>query len=150
MTNTELRDFLYREIPLSHFMEVEILSADETQVEILAPLTPSRNHLDTAFGGSIGAVMILSCYAWLFHRLSSLGFSCHVLIKEGHTDYHLPIKEDLRAMCLKPQDEDYQKFIEVFQRKGFARIPLRAEIHTKEGKAATFDGVFVAQKTKHA
>lgn len=150
MTNNELRDFLYNEIPLCRFMEIEILRADDEKVEVLGPLGPSRNHLETAFGGSIGAIMIVSCYAWLFHKLKSHGFDCHVLIKEGHTDYHLPVKEDLKAICIPPEAADYEKFLTTFERKGLSKIPLTAFITTKEGKAATFTGVFVAQKTKHA
>lgn len=149
MTNTELRDFLYREIPVSKFMQVEIPEASEAKVLIMAPLEPSRNHLDTAFGGSIGAVLILSCYAWLFHKLSDLGFDCHVLIKEGKTNYLHPVKEDLVATCLPPNKEEFEKFFKAFERKGLAKLSLNSFITTKEGKAAEFHGIFVAQKTKH-
>lgn len=148
MNKTELKDFLYQEIPLSRFMQLEITQADEWQVEIIAPLDPSRNHLDTAFGGSIGAILILSCYAWLFHRLKSLGLDCHVLIKAGNTDYLMPIHEDLKAICQAPATADYEKFLSTFERRGLAQITLKAFMQTSQGKAASFQGVFVAQKSK--
>jgi thioesterase domain-containing protein len=148
MNNTELKSFLYREIPLSEFMKIEIPEASEEKVKITAPLDLSRNHLDTAFGGSIGAILILSCYAWLFHHLKNLGFNCHVLIKEGNTDYIHPVKEDLQAICLPPTKEEYEKFLISFERKGLAKISLEAFIETTQGKAAKFSGVFVAQKSK--
>ena len=145
MDNQKLRDFLHKEIPLAQFMGIEITQADDQCVEILGPLEPSRNHLDTAFGGSIGAILILSCYTWLFHRLIGAGFECHVLIKESHTNYIHPVKEDLRATCTSPSKDEYDKFLEAFKRKGMARIELNARL----GTAAEFKGVFVAQKTKH-
>lgn len=145
MDNKNLRDFLHREIPLSQFMGIEITHADERSVTIHGPLEPSRNHLDTAFGGSIGAILILSCYTWLFHRLIGAGFDCHVLIKEGHTNYLKPVKEDLIATCTAPSKDEYDKFLETFTRKGLAKIELTAKL----GESAEFKGVFVAQKSKH-
>lgn len=145
MDNEKLREFLHREIPLSQFMGIEIIHADDQSVSIRGPLEPSRNHLDTAFGGSIGAILILSCYTWLFHRLIGAGFDCHVLIKEGHTNYLRPVKEDLMASCTAPSQDEYDKFLETFKRKGMARIELTANL----GNAAEFKGVFVAQKNKH-
>ncbi|HEY0091767.1 MAG TPA: YiiD C-terminal domain-containing protein [Flavobacterium sp.] len=148
MDNTELKDFLYREIPLSEFMGINIIEASDLRVKITAPLGPSQNHLDTAFGGSIGAILILSCYAWLFHRLKASGFECHVLIKEGKTDYIYPVKEELKAICLPPASAEYEKFFQSFQRKGLAKISLDAFLETSDGQAAKFTGVFVAQKSK--
>jgi thioesterase domain-containing protein len=145
MDNQTLRDFLHQEIPLAQFMGIEITHADDKSVEITGPLEPSRNHLDTAFGGSIGAILILSCYTWLFHRLIGAGFQCHVLIKEGHTNYILPVKENLKATCTAPPEDEYDKFLETFRRKGLAKIELNATL----GNAAEFRGVFVAQKSKH-
>lgn len=145
MDNEKLRTFLHREIPLAEFMRIDITQADDQSVSIRGPLEPSRNHLDTAFGGSIGAILILSCYTWLFHRLIGAGFDCHVLIKEGHTNYLRPVKEDLIATCTAPSPGEYDKFLETFRRKGMARIELNARL----GDAAEFKGVFVAQKNKH-
>lgn len=145
MDTNNLREFLHREIPLAQFMGIEITHANDESVEIRGPLEPSRNHLDTAFGGSIGAILILSCYTWLFHRLIGAGFDCHVLIKEGHTNYLRPVKEDLVATCTAPSKDEYDRFLEAFQRKGLAKIELSASL----GDSAEFKGVFVAQKSRH-
>jgi thioesterase domain-containing protein len=147
--NIELKDFLYHEIPLAEFMQIEIDEASEERVKIHAPLEPNRNHMDTAFGGSIGTVLILSCYVWLYHCLKGQGFNGHVLIKEGKTDYLLPVNENIRATCSAPPKEAIDKFIETFKRRGTAKISMEALIETTEGKAAAFSGVFFAQKAKH-
>jgi thioesterase domain-containing protein len=147
MNASELKTFLQKEIPLASFMEVDVSLASKEKVVLTAPLGPSHNHMDTAFGGSIGAVLILSCYAWLFHHLISQGFECHVLIKEGHTDYHHPIKEELKAICLSPVTSDLEKFITTFTRRGLAKIELSSFLETNDGKGATFHGTFVAQRS---
>lgn len=146
--NENLRDFLYGQIPISKAMKVEIKQANLSEVEITAPLAPNSNHMDTAFGGSLGTLLILSGYAYLFHRLQTSGIECHVLIKESKTNYLLPVKEDLRAICSAPLEEDYAKFLSTFQRRGIARITLTAHIKTSEGQACLFSGEFIAQKAQ--
>jgi thioesterase domain-containing protein len=146
MNNVELLNLLHEEIPLSKAMGVVI--SDKDKDALVAPLLLNRNHLDTAFGGSLASLLILSCYAWLFQKMSEKGFPCHVLIQEGHTDFLLPVKEDLRAFCVPPDLEKYNKFLETFRRKGVARIKLEAEIRTNEGKGCYFRGLFVAQRAK--
>ncbi len=146
--NENLRDYLYSQIPLSKAMSVEIKQADLSGVEVTAPLAPNSNHMDTAFGGSLGTLLILSGYAYLFHRLQMSGIQCHVLIKESKTNYLLPVKEDLRAICVAPQEEDYAKFLGILQRRGIARIILTAYIETSEGRACLFSGEFIAQKAQ--
>jgi thioesterase domain-containing protein len=147
MNSAELKNLLYEEIPLAKAMGVEINTSNASSTSVMAPLALNRNHLDTAFGGSLSSLLILSCYAWLFHRLSEEGYHSHVLIQEAHTDYLLPVKEDLIAVCKSPSEEDFEKFKESFRRKNVGRITLHAEISTSEGKCCTFRGLFVAQKS---
>lgn len=146
MNKIELLNLLYEEIPLARAMGVKINTSDAHSTAVMAPLALNRNHLDTAFGGSLSSLLILSCYAWLFHRLNEEGHKVHVLIQEAHTDYLLPVKEDLIAVCRSPSEEDYEKFKESFRRKNVGRITLHAEISTTDGKCCTFRGIFVAQK----
>lgn len=148
MNLSELRSLLYSEIPMSSAMEVEVTEESETSITLKAPLSVNRNHLDTAFGGSLSTLLILSCYAWLFQRMNQEGFSCHVLIQEGHTDFILPVKEDLKAICYAPDRKSFEKFLESFRRKGVGRMTLKAEIITSSGKACDFHGVFIAQMAK--
>lgn len=69
MTPTELTSFLHEQIPLARALSIEIIKADDHEALVMGPLAPNRNHMGTAFGGSLSAVLILSCYTWLFHRL---------------------------------------------------------------------------------
>lgn len=146
--NEDLRDYLYSQIPISKAMGVEINQANHSGVEVTAPLDPNSNHMDTAFGGSLGTLLILSGYAYLFHRMKMSGIECHVLIKESKINYLLPVREDLRAICTAPEEEDYAKFLSTFQRRGIARIILTAHIETIEGRACLFSGEFIAQKAQ--
>lgn len=142
MTNQELQDFLYHEIPMAQALGVTILD----EATVMGPLSLNRNHMETAFGGSLSSLLILSCYAWLFQTLDKSGHKVHVLIQTGHTDYLLPVKEDIKATTLPPSEADLKKFFEIFSRKGLARITLHSEVRTTQGIACSFKGDFVAQK----
>ncbi len=146
MNTVELRDFLYQEIPLAKAMGVEVVSSDAQRTELMAPLPLNRNHLETAFGGSLNSLLILSCYGWLFHKLHSDGFSVHVLIQAGNTDYLLPVEKDIHAICSGPLDDDFQKFFSAFKRKGIARLKLKSQVIIDSGVACRFEGEFVARK----
>lgn len=148
MTNEELNEFLYEQIPLARALGVEVRRSDHTGAEVFAPLSNNINHMGTAFGGSLNAVLITSCYAWLFHHLEKQGLHSHVLIKEGNTQYLHPVKGDFRAICIAPVGGEYENFQDHFDRKGKARLALEAYIENEAGKACVFKGLFVAVKSK--
>ena len=148
MTNVELNQFLYEQIPIAKALGVEVRRSDHTGSEVYAPLKNNINHMGTAFGGSLNAVLITSCYAWLFHHLEKQGLHSHVLIKEGNTEYLHPVDGDFSAICLAPVGQEYMEFQDHFDRKGKARLTLHAYVENDKGKACVFKGVFVAVKSK--
>ncbi len=144
MKANDLRDYLYDQIPLARAIGIEIKEAGLDQIIITAPLEPNSNHMDTAFGGSLATILILACYSYLFNRLELEGFSAHVLIKDGHTQYLEPVREDLVAICTAPDNEVLSQFIKVFERRGKARIKLDAHIQSGLNRSCVFSGEFVA------
>ncbi len=143
----QLKEFIYREFPLAQAQGVDIVRADDRGLEILAPLKLNRNHLGTAFGGSISSLLILSCYASLFYQMEKEGYHFHLVIKEESTKYLMPVEEDIRIVSEAPDANLYSSFTESFKRKGRARIQLESKVLTKNGVACTFMGEFVALKS---
>ncbi len=146
MNASSLEKFLHEQIPISKAMGVKILKADEASVELYGPLEPNRNHLGTAFGGSLNALLVLAGYSWIFNALESQGHHCHILLKTGHTDYLHPVEEDIKAVCRKPEKELMDEFLRMYERKGLARINLISDISSRDGVACRFTGEFVAQR----
>lgn len=144
MKANDLRDYLFDQIPLARAIGIEIKEASLDQIIMTAPLEPNSNHMDTAFGGSLATVLILVCYSYLFNRLELEGFGAHVLIKDGHTQYLDPVREDIKAICKAPDNEVLSHFIKVFERRGKARIKLEAFIQAGPNKSCVFTGEFVA------
>ncbi len=146
MSGQELQSFLYDQIPLARALGVSVKSANDEAAEVLSPLKPNLNHLGTAFGGSLGAVLILAGYTWLYQAMKSRGFNCHVLLRRSETDYRHPVDSDFSAKAIGPSPEDLKRFLQTYEKKGLARISLVAEIKNAGEPACLFKGEFVAQR----
>lgn len=129
--NLEIK--LHAEIPLSQFMQVKVIYADEKKIELTCPLAPNHNHVGTAFGGSLATLMVLAAYCQLFKIINETG---HVLLKTSSMNYMHPVKENLRAVCNAPTDEQVKKFKEAFAKKGKGRLTLTSQILLADGRTA--------------
>lgn len=146
----ELETFLHQQIPMARALGAKVLEASESSVKIFGPLSLNRNHLGTAFGGSLHSLLILAAYTWLYQHMKMKGHAVHVLIQSGQTDYHHPVSTDIEAICLGPKTQDLADFEKMFERKGTGRVTLECHIENSEGKLCSFQGVFIAQKSSES
>jgi thioesterase domain-containing protein len=142
MTAAEIEAYLHEKIPLARAMEVQVAECNDTRLMLTAPLAPNRNHLQTAFGGSLQALAILSGYSLLWRLLDNP--EAHIVIRESTIRYERPVKGELRAVCSAPSFLELTRFQSDFARKGKARIILEAVIEQGGEAAVLFRGVFVA------
>lgn len=148
MTIQQLETFLHAQIPLAKALGVEVLQADDQRAIVKAPLQPNRNHMGTAFGGSLAALLILSGYTWLYQLMATRRHRVHVILQKTETDYVLPVANDFSACATAPDNETVERFLKTFESKGRARISIHAEIENVEGKpACLLRGDFIAQRS---
>lgn len=133
MNRQELEQLLWNEIPLAKAMGIRVLKADDLEMELRCPLATNHNHLGSAFGGSLSALMTLTAYCRIFHLLSGTG---HVLLKSSTTEYFQQVNEELRAVCLRPEPKVIESFLKTFQKKGKARLTLTSEVLLNNGSVA--------------
>ncbi|MEP6669643.1 MAG: YiiD C-terminal domain-containing protein [Chthoniobacter sp.] len=138
----DLERFLHEQIPLTVAMGVQVAECDDTRLVLTAPLAPNRNHLQTAFGGSLHALATLSGYSLLWWLLREP--HAHIVIRESTIRYKNPVRGDLRAVCHSPAAQELERFRRDFARKGKARISLDAVVEYDDEIAVRFSGVFVA------
>jgi thioesterase domain-containing protein len=149
---SELEAFIHGQIPLAQALGARVVRADETAAAISTPLAPNRNHMGTAFGGSLSAALILAGYTWLYHAMAARGHSVHVILGRSEVDYLQPVAHDFIAVANAPAPELLAKFLKIFERRGVARLTLHAEIHTPSGDsekvACRFTGEFIAERSE--
>lgn len=139
----ELEVYLKEKIPMSAALGLKIVKADDNEVEVFAPLFPNRNHLGTAFGGSLNSILLLTCYSWLFRTLKQKGYDDHIVLKSSQIRYYHPVNRDIRAICRAPSQQELHKFMQAFEKKGRARIELTASVQLDTRVACELTGEFV-------
>ncbi|MEN3370390.1 MAG: hypothetical protein V7609_2533 [Verrucomicrobiota bacterium] len=126
-------------------MGVRVVAHDENGFVIEAPVALNSNHLRTAFGGSINAVATLAAYGLLWLELR--GHDAHVVVAESSIRFLRPVRETIRAICLRPDPEDWAAFQTTFADKGKARLALHVRVVEEGQTAAEFGGIFLARRT---
>jgi thioesterase domain-containing protein len=124
-------------------MGLRVVKNDENGVVVEAPVAQNSNHLRTAFGGSINAVATLAAYGLLWLELNNP--KAHVVVAESSIRFLRPVRETIRAICLRPGAEELSAFHSDFAGKRKARITLRAKVIEDGETAAEFEGRFVAR-----
>jgi thioesterase domain-containing protein len=132
-----LEDLIHHDIPLTRAMNLTVRGWDGNELQLAMPLAANSNHKGTMFGGSLYSLSVLAGWGWLTLRLrdSDLGDG-HIVIKGGQIEYPLPVAEDAVAICAAPSEEDWQKFISQFRRRGLARLYLDIRIPAASGADA--------------
>ncbi|HYC72927.1 MAG TPA: YiiD C-terminal domain-containing protein [Opitutaceae bacterium] len=145
LAERDLEMFLRRQIPLARAMGLTVAESSARRLVLEAPLEPNRNHLGTAFGGSLHAVPTLACYAALWTLLREGGIDGHVVIKRSEVHYRQPVTGTIRAICERPAAARVAEFLSDLRRHKKARMDLAATVPGADGKPAVeFAGRFVA------
>lgn len=145
VTADGLTAFLHAEIPLTRAMGLRAVEANSTRLILEAPLEPNRNHLGTAFGGSLHALPTLACYGALWMTLREAGIDGHVIVKHSEATYRTPVTDRIRATCELPSAALVADFLATLRRNKKARLELHAVVEGANGQPAVeFAGSFVA------
>jgi thioesterase domain-containing protein len=125
-------------------MGVRVVERTGRYLILTAPLAPNRNHLGTAFGGSLNAIATLTGYSAVWLALNDS--TAHVVIRDSSISFRRPVHGDIRATCPLPSEAELDVFRSDFIRKGKARLSLQVFIDHDSERAVEFTGTFVAVK----
>ncbi len=139
----QLQDVLHTEIPLTKHLGLSVVEHTDLSLTLTAPLENNINHKCTAFGGSIYSVSVLSGWGLIYLLLKKHNLSGHIVIQESNTKFIKPVNSDITAKCSFLSAQQYIKFINMYKRKGIARIKLTSKILCDNKNAVTFHGTYV-------
>ncbi len=139
----KMQELFYEKIPITRALGVRVEGYDGRRLVLSAPLDRNVNHLGTAFGGSLDALAVLSCYGLLWLELRDP--EAHIVISESSISYARPVRGELRAVCALPDEGALAAFKRALDRRGRARVELTATLEDDDGRdAVSFRGTFVA------
>lgn len=143
----ELADFIRREIPLAHAMDLQLQHYDGDQLSLALPLAPNVNDKGCAFGGSLVSAMTLAGWALVELALRQRGEDCDVFVAESGIRYLQPVWDDFRAEARLADDASWALFFDTLTSRNKARIEVACEVPGADGKpAATLSARFVAKR----
>lgn len=144
MTPFEAEQYFHQQIPITRAMGVRVVAHDENEFIVEAPVALNSNHLGTGFGGSINAVATLAAYGLVWIALRDK--RVHVVVAESSIRFLRPLHETIRAICRRPDRDEWAAFQTRFAEKGKAGITLRVKVVEEGQEAAAFEGTFVVRE----
>lgn len=140
-----LQEYLDQCIALVPQMGIRVQSLDDSGLTLFAPLDPNKNHIGTAFGGSLSGLATLSCWGLLWILLRDEEDQ-QIVIQDNSMRYMKPVRADFMAKCPMPGERELKRFQLAFSKHGKARLPLHAEVFSRGEQVGEFSGNFVAMR----
>ena len=134
--------FFHENIPLTRAMGLRVVADTVHSFAVEAPVLLNHNHLQTAFGGSIFSIATLAGYGLLWMELQ--GTNAQIVIGSSSIRFLRPVREMIRAVCSRPEDNVLKKFKATLRDHGKARISLSVQVIEGGETAAHFEASFVA------
>ncbi|NQY24769.1 MAG: YiiD C-terminal domain-containing protein [Campylobacteraceae bacterium] len=144
----EVLEYIQKNIPITKELGVSISKYTGDLLVIDAPLAANINHKNSAFGGSLSSIAILSAWALLFVKQKELKLDVTLVIQESKFSFLLPVLKDFQALAYTPKEEDFSKFLKILNKKGKARLKIYSEIICDGRVCGTHEGSYVAIKNK--
>lgn len=143
---TLLNQYIHNNIPISKALGAMITTASQDKVIVSAPFINNINHKSTVFGGSLHAVLTLSCWALLYTNCIDYLDLIDIVIVKSDIRYLKPVTQDFSAVCEKPAPDEWAKFEKFLYRKGKGRLEIKAFIEQDNEVAVEYVGVFAVIK----
>ena len=134
---------LIKKIPITGEMGFEILTLEHDRCELFAPLPPNHNHKNTAFGGSLYSIAVLTPWTWLDHQKQKHQWNGDIVIGWSEMKFIRPVEEDFKTKLLTPNPEAFTRFSSAFKTRAKAKLRLESQVYSNEILCASFIGDFV-------
>ncbi len=144
MDLSEITSYIHEHIPLTAGLGATVDFYDGETVVVSAPLEPNLNHRNTAFGGSISALAILSGWVLLFLKLREEKLDNRLVIQNSSTDFLEPVSDSFTSASTLSSGSDWNRFVRTLRRHGKARIKVDSQIESASGVGGRHAGTYVA------
>ena len=137
-----LTEFVQTHLPTAQALQIEVADYDSQCLTLRAPLGPSVNDKQTAFGGSLYVVAVMTGWGMVYLRCREAGIDPNIVVARGEIDYLAPVPTDILARSLPVEEADWERFIAEFRERGKAKIELRTQVIVDDKPAAEFKGLY--------
>lgn len=141
----ELQSIFDKKIPITQSIKIKVKEFNNNQLELFAPLKENINHVNTAFGGSLYNLAVLTGWGMVYMIQQENNLDGNILIFDSSISYPKPVNTDMKAVCdVSSQLEEVKRFVKIYKRKKISRITLKINIFDdRHNCGATFEGTYV-------
>ncbi|MBW8308240.1 MAG: thioesterase domain-containing protein [Candidatus Paracaedibacteraceae bacterium] len=141
-----LRNFMAEKVPVTSAMAIEVVDSSVKGVTLKASIEANINDKGVAFGGSLFSAASLCSWAVIDFILKQNHLEANIFVHTSQSKFSAPVLSDFTVFCPAPSKEQIATFLNSFNRKGRARLTLRATIYENEMLAFESVSDFVAVK----
>lgn len=145
----ELRQYIEEtmlsKIPLLASMKAKVFQLSDLEFSIEAPLDPNKNHLMSAFGGSIAALATAAGWGMLMGELKKGNISASVVVVKSSIKYLQPVMSDFIASCSKESIVQWTGFFDKLKTNSHSKIKLCVKVVCGGQVCAVLEGTFLAR-----
>lgn len=147
---TSLADFnreIRQKIPSLELLQMEFVEFSPRRVRLTAQFLPNKNHINTAFGGSLYLAATSACYGLFRAMTEGAGSGQEVIIlKTGAIDYLKPVEGSFEVIAESEETFALDKMLATVAKVGHGKLELKSRVMFAGDVCATFRGVFVLRK----
>ena len=137
-----LTAYILDNIPVLNHIKLTVSELSENTIKLTAPLYENRNHYGSAFGGSIATIGIVAGWAILTYKIHEEKVPATLVIKNSHTEYKRPVKDEFSAeVIIKPAE--WEQLKSKFAEKGKAGLEVTSRIISRGEICAEQKSVYV-------
>ena len=148
MALEELERLIVEEMPITQHLDFTLATDENGRLRASAPLQPNANHLGSAFGGSLSMLATVTGWAMMHQvvedAVEDMRRRVEVMIQESDIEYLRPVYENISVICERPDEDALDRFEQMMERWGRARLELKCKIDAAGERAVTFIGQYVA------
>ena len=143
MSPEAFTEYLHRHIPLTAAMQLRVLHSGNGRIELAAPLAPNRSHRDTAFGGSLATLGIVTGWSLLQQGLRQEGVEARIVVQKSECEFLEPVADEFFSESHLPAAE-WARFLATLRKRGRARITVHSILRSAGHEVVRHSGTFVA------
>jgi thioesterase domain-containing protein len=141
-----LQSTLNHEIPLSVHLGVQVSDYHNRCLTLTAPLAPNINHKDTAFAGSLNAILTLAGWSHIWLLLHEYQEEAKIVIQSSNIQYLEPVVGSIVAVSSCPEEKSINRFLRMLRERKIGRIDMQCDVQGTTGTAVSFHGRYIAHR----
>lgn len=123
-----LQHLLYKDIPLTKDMGLELIEFKGNEIKAIAPLSKNINDKGSVFGGSSSALMIITAWSLIKLNCDEYDIVADIVIHKNNTVWHKASYEDLLINAKFTKDYDFNEVKSAIASKRHQRIECNIEL----------------------